>query len=287
METYQGVLELLQGISIAVCRGANFRLDTVRGEVERIMKRLDDDPRSMLELSRYEQYDAFTFGHSVRVCILALLFAKSISDDPRLLELVGMSALMHDIGKAKVPFEIVHAPGRLTEEERREMEAHTIRGARTLLEIEDIDPVVVAAAFSHHKRLDAGGYPQTGFWAPRAPATRIVKICDVYEALTAVRPYKASMSPLRAYRIMMSMEKHFDLSLLRHFIQVNGAFPNGTGVLLSTGERADVLRQGPALSTPIVELTHDRDGEELFDEDRRVLELAGADGVSIEGPSAR
>lgn len=275
IEIYQGVINLLQSISIAVCRGKSFKLDTVRGEIERIMKRIEVDPASMLEVARYEQYDAFTFGHSVRVCFLAVIFAKSLTPDPRLQERVGLAGLLHDIGKAKVPFEIVHAPGRLTEEEKREMQLHTVHGARTLLDLDDSDPVAVATAFSHHKTMDDRGYPRTGFWAPRSPMTKVVKICDVYEALTAVRPYKAAMSPVRAYRIMLSMKNHFDLGLLRRFIETNGIHPVGTEVVLNTGEVAEIVRQTGDLHRPVILLTRDREGNLLDPLDRARIDLSG------------
>ncbi|MCA8971154.1 MAG: HD domain-containing protein [Planctomycetes bacterium] len=274
LEIYQGVINLLQSVSIAVCRGKSFKLDTVRGEIERIMKRIDVDPASMLEVARYEQYDAFTFGHSVRVCFLAVIFAKSLTPDIRLQERVGLAGLLHDIGKAKVPFEIVHAPGRLTDEEKLEMQLHTVHGARTLLDVDDADPVAVATAFSHHKTMDDRGYPKTGFWAPRSPMTKIVKICDVYEALTAVRPYKPAMSPVRAYRIMLSMRNHFDLALLRRFIETNGIHPVGTEVRLNTGELAEVVRQTEDLHCPIVILTKDAEGNELDVLDRTRFDLS-------------
>lgn len=275
IEIYQGVINLLQSISIAVCRGKSFRLDTVRGEIERIMKRIDSDPASMLEVARYEQYDAFTFGHSVRVCFLALIFAKSLTSDARLQERVGLAGLLHDIGKAKVPFEIVHAPGRLTEEEKQEMQMHTVHGARTLLDLDDSDPVAVATAFSHHKTMDDRGYPRTGFWAPRSPMTKVVKICDVYEALTAVRPYKPAMSAVRAYRIMLSMKNHFDPGLLRRFIETNGIHPIGTEIALNTGEMAEVVRQTKDLHRPVILLTKDREGNALDTLDRTRIDLSG------------
>jgi hypothetical protein len=106
--------------------------------------------------------------------------------------------------------------------------------------------------------------------------TRIVKICDVYEALTAVRPYKRPITPTRAYRIMLGMGKHFDQHLLRKFIEVNGIFPNGQLVEMNTGELARVQQQSPKLLRPSVELITDPDGNRLDDDDRRIIELADA-----------
>ena len=94
----------------------------------------------------------------------------------------------------------------------------------------------VAVAFSHHQNVDGEGYPASIRGAKQSTATMIVKLSDVYEALTAVRPYKPRMSPTRAYRIMMSMKGHFEPSLLRRFVSLNGIYPDGSRVRLSSGE---------------------------------------------------
>jgi HD-GYP domain-containing protein (c-di-GMP phosphodiesterase class II) len=220
-----------------------------------------DDPKAMLSLARYEQYDAFTFGHSIRVCFLALDFARTMTQDEALLQRIGLAALLHDVGKAWVPFEILHAKGRLSPEERAEMERHTTYGAEILLGAEACDPLAVATAFGHHRMRQGGGYPRTIHEARQSTVLKIVKICDVYEALTAVRPYKPRMSPTRAYRLMLSMEGHFDRALLRHFISTNGFYPTGGRVRLSTGDTARVSRQTADPCRPVVDIEVMRDGE--------------------------
>jgi putative nucleotidyltransferase with HDIG domain len=270
---YQSLMDSLQGISISVCRGEVFGLEALQGQMEAILHALDADPKTMLNLARYEQYDAFTFGHSVRVCVLALQFARALTKDVELQNRIGVAALLHDVGKARVPFEILHSRSRLTPDERREMQRHAVYGARILLELDRPDPMAVTTAFGHHRTLDSKGYPTTAHNLPLSMVTRIVKVCDVYEALTAVRPYKPAMSPCRAYRVMASMGANFVPGLLKRFIEVNGIFPIGTLVKLNTGEIAMVERQTTDLRQPVVQLQASPEGSPLHAEDRAVVEL--------------
>ncbi|MCP3915254.1 MAG: HD domain-containing protein [bacterium] len=252
MRTYQGIVDMLQDVMVRAASGEPIAVDKARGFVETVLNRLDVDPATMMSLGRYERYDAFTFGHSIRVAFLALNFARTFVTDEELLHRIGIAAMLHDVGKAWVPFEVLHSTGRLSDEERQQMNRHTEYGGQILLELAGGDPMVVAAAFGHHRTGDGGGYPKTIHEAELSTCTRVVKICDVYEALTAVRPYKDRMSPLRAYRVMMSMKGHFDPFLLWHFIQRNGLYPDGSRVRLSTGDEASVVAQGNRVDRPLV-----------------------------------
>lgn len=276
------VSKLLETLTLRVCQGGELRLGEVEDKVEEILKELKTNPVWLLRMSEYERYDAFTFGHSLRVCLLALHFTRALTDDQPFLSRLGRAALLHDIGKSRVPFEILHCRGRLTEEQQEEMKRHPVYGAEILLESRESDPLAVAVAFGHHKRLDYKGYPSTLHKAPLSLATKIVKICDVFEALTSVRPYKHPIPPARAYRIMMSMEGHFDPKLLKRFIQVTGVYPLGTQVLLSTGEKAVVIRQNENLLRPVVSLLpSSQHGDEPAPEER-ILDLSRKWDISIQ-----
>lgn len=280
---YQDVVDRMQDAMVSVCNGEALDLTRSQDCVENLLTQLVHDPKSILSISRYELYDAFTFGHSIRVCLLALSFARALGIEGSILQRIGTAALMHDIGKARVPFEILHSKGRLDAEERLEMSRHTLYGADILLEVADPDPMAVVAAFGHH-RSKGGGYPPLAHDMRLSAGTRIVKICDVFEALTAVRPYKDRMSAVRAYRIMMSMPDHFDPALLRRFIQLTGVYPVGSRVRLSTGEIARVQAQSELLDLPVVDVEATPEGEPLHADQRRRLDLArdgGSEGVTV------
>jgi putative nucleotidyltransferase with HDIG domain len=253
-EVYQSTVETLQDATVDAVRGSALDLDSLRGVAEKLQQRMLADPATMLGLTRYERYDEFTFGHSIRVAALALQFGSTLTRDTELLNRIGLAALLHDIGKSRVPFDILHARRRLDPAERRIMSRHTELGAEVLLETGEADPLAVTVAFGHHRAEEGQGYPLTTDGAPLCLATRLIKLCDVYEALTAVRPYKPRMSPIRAYRIMMGMQGQFDPALLRRFIEVNGAYPVGQRVRLASGEVARVRRQTEEVLKPLVEL---------------------------------
>jgi len=259
---YRDIYDHLTDVVTSVFRGHLFRLDETRGHVEKILQQLHKSAGAMMTASHYEhtEADQFQFRHSIRVACLALNYARGLTRSPEFLERVGTAALLHDIGKGRLEWSILHNPGRLSAEERVEMERHTEFGARLLMELEDCDPMAVAIAFGHHRTLDGGGYPDTMHTVDLSLATKLVKICDVYEALTARRPYKDPMSPTLSYRIMMQMNgkgeaTHFDPGLLHRFILVNGIYPTGSWVKLDSGEVACVERQTGILEAPRVQVS--------------------------------
>ena len=281
---YRDVFDHLTDVVTSVFRGHLFRLDDTRNHVEKILKELNRSAGAMMTASHYEhtEADQFQFRHSIRVACLALNYARGLTRSEAFLQRIGTAALLHDIGKGRLDWAILHNPGRLNADEREEMERHTEFGARLLLELEDCDPMAVAIAFGHHRTLEGGGYPQTMHAVDLSLATKLVKICDVYEALTARRPYKDPMSPTLSYRIMMQMNgtgeaQHFEPALLHRFILVNGVYPTGSWVKLDSGEVACVERQTAILEAPIVQVSKAEgrlDGETAyFDVVPRVVDL--------------
>lgn len=288
MRIYQDVVMVMQDAMLDACRGKGIDTASSSTLVESILKQLSQDAGSMLGQARYEKYDAFTFGHSIRVCFIALNFARQLTKDERMLQRIGLAALLHDIGKARIPFDVLHSTGRLSDAERAEMNMHTVHGGQILLESGSPDPLAVAVAFSHHQNADGTGYPHAIRGSTQSPATMIVKIADVYEALTAARPYKAAMSPARAYRIMMDMGANFEPSLLRRFIEVNGLYPIGTHVRLSTGEVARVCGQTSSFQEPVVTTIFDDQGRPIAPpstERTNLSKVRSKDKLKILGPA--
>jgi HD-GYP domain-containing protein (c-di-GMP phosphodiesterase class II) len=201
-------------------------------------------------------------------------FARELTDDRDLLIRIGTAALLHDVGKSLIPFEILHATGVLSEEERRQMNRHAELGAECLLCHDDSDPLAIAAAFGHHRAPDGSGYPRTVHDHETDVVTDIVKICDVFEALTAARPYKQPMSPIRAYRVMLAMGEKLNQRLLRRFVEVNGIYPIGQLVELDDGGVAIVRAQGASPLQPKVALLDSEHSQDLVEEEPQILDLA-------------
>jgi len=269
LSLHQGLLGLLQDVSVRAGTGRDLGLGEITLQLERALRLMAREEMGLMRLARYERYDAFTFGHSLQVCLLAMNFGRKLEADEETILRIGRAAFLHDIGKTRVPFEIVHSTGRLSEAEMAEMRLHPRHGAEILLESSDPDPMAVAVAFGHHQGEGGAGYPPLRHPTAHGAATKIVKICDVYEALTAVRPYKAPLAPPSAYKIMLGMQGAFDQALLGRFIAANGLFPTGIRVRLSDGRAARVYRQSRRIDRPLVALEGDEEA---------VLDLCSPEG---------
>jgi putative nucleotidyltransferase with HDIG domain len=280
---YQTVVDLLQTVTVSVCRGGRIDFAPVQAQAERMLQLLEQKDQQALGLLRAEQYDAFTFGHSLRVALLAMQFARSLSDDRDLLIRIGTAGLLHDVGKSRVPFELLHATRQLDAEERQLMNRHAEFGAEILLDHQDADPMAVAAAFGHHRGPDGSGYPRTQHDHQVSLVTSIVKICDIYEALTAARPYKQPMSPIRAYRVMLAMGDRLDRKLLRRFIECNGVYPVGQLVELLDGRLAVVRSPTRDLLRPVVAVVENVSNLDLECDDDEIIDLSDIECCSAHG----
>ncbi len=270
---HQTTVDQLQELTISACQGKEIAVGEVGDTVERILAGLEHDAGYLHGLAQYPEHDFFTFGHSIRVALLALDVARHSTPDRAFLARIGTAALLHDVGKALVSWEVLHKRGSLTREERFEMQKHPVLGAGILHALKDSDPLAVAAAYGHHRQSNDRGYPASCSELEQGVVTRLVKICDVFEALTAARPYKAPMTPVKAYRTMTQMTGTFDADLLGHFIRTIGIHPGGTWVRLDDGRSARVVRQTDDLHRPVVEPATLPDGTPIPPGERRPYDL--------------
>jgi HD-GYP domain-containing protein (c-di-GMP phosphodiesterase class II) len=281
---YEGLFDHLTEVMLRLVRGELHFLEETQAEVERTLSRLSEDAASVFDTIQREtsRSDVFQFRHSIRVGCLALEFARALTDDRELLLRLGTAALLHDVGKRDVPPEVLRHPGRLSGEMLEAMRQHPRYGARLLLRMPDSDPLAVAIAFCHHRRSDGGGYPESVDLAELSLATHVVKICDVYEALTAERPYKPRMTPRRAYRVMIGMSGQLDPALLHRFIDVVGVWPVGERVRLRSGAVGRVVAQTGCHDRPVIRLEGERDPVDL--RGARGDDLGPVAGCPVEHP---
>lgn len=247
--------------------------DAARAVSEQMIQRCAGGFMDVMQLVRYPDFDMYTVGHSVRVAMLAVLVGHQLGLPPEFLTELGAAGLLHDVGKAKVPEEILFKRARLNRQERDVVELHAEIGARLILEDRHAGPHAVCAAWGHHLRHDGGGYPRRAPWSAVGPVTELIHLCDVFEALTAVRPYKAAHAPRRAYELMLEDPGEFDPAMLRLFVRTLGIYPPGSRVVLSSGERAVVVAPGPRIDQPQVQLTHARSGAPLPAGERALVQL--------------
>ncbi|CAK8718981.1 HDIG domain-containing protein [Candidatus Electrothrix aarhusensis] len=228
----------------------------------------------ILQFVEYPDHDSYTVGHSVRVATLAVFVADTLGVEKNQLVDLGTAALLHDVGKGRIPSEIIYKRGKLNDEEFALMRSHPELGAEILLDHRESTPMQIAAAFGHHIRYAGGGYPAFPPWGARSHFVSLLQICDVFEALTAVRPYKPSITPLAAFGIMINDKGAFDPELLFAFISALGIYPPGSQVRLNNGYLATIVASGKEIDKPKVRITHNEVGVEVKEGSVLVLDLA-------------
>ncbi len=211
---------------------------TVKGCVESLIRNED----AMLFLLQIKNKDEYTAQHSMNVSTISAAFAMHLGHTQAEVEQAGLCGLLHDIGKVRVPEEILNKPGKLTPEEFVEMNKHPTYGRNILMGKAGLFRGAVDVAYSHHERLNGCGYPRK-LEAHKVPyLAQLVGIADTYDALTSARCYKPGMSPHRAMDILNeSKVSHFKAELIDEFTQWMGLYPPGSLVELNTGEVAIVV----------------------------------------------
>jgi HD-GYP domain-containing protein (c-di-GMP phosphodiesterase class II) len=152
----------------------------------------------VLPLLQLKEFDQYTTTHAINVSVLTMGLAEFLGLGPGTVRALGLAGLLHDLGKIKVPGEILNKPGKLTSEERAIVECHPAEGARIILEGEDPLDVAAAVAYEHHIHLDGRGYPALHFPREAHHASRLVHVCDVYDALRTKRPYRDAWTSAEA-----------------------------------------------------------------------------------------
>jgi len=273
MPIFQSMYEAVTDNNINIARDLDLDMTAARSVGAELHDVSDRETMDIMNLMRYPDYDSYTIGHSVRVSTLALTVGREMGWPEDGLSELATVGLLHDIGKGKVPEEILYKPGRLGPEERQIAESHAAIGAKILLARGDASPLVIAGAWGHHIRHDGGGYPPLPEWAIMSPIAGLIQICDVFEALTAARPYKLPMPPRRAFEIILKDRGAFCPLALSALIRSIGLYPPGSEVQLSDGTRGYVLRKGPDWEQPEVQITQRKDGTNLDPDDQMVKKL--------------
>ena len=201
---------------------------------------------AMLLLTQLKRRDEYTSQHSMNVCIFSIAFGRHLGLPVPVLRNLGLCGLLHDMGKMRVPLEILNKPGRFTEEEFAVMKAHTVYGREILASCRDILPSAVDVAHAHHERIDGQGYPRALNRTQTSPITKMVSVVDAYDAITSDRVYQKGRAHLDAIGILnKAAGSQFDSELVSQFIDCLGIYPAGSLVEMSNGEVALVVDVNP------------------------------------------
>jgi putative nucleotidyltransferase with HDIG domain len=179
---------------------------------------LHADGRLMIPLLRLKAFDQYTTTHSINVSILVMALAEALGHVPRDVRALGIAGLLHDLGKVRVPPEILTKPGALSPDEREIIDRHPAEGARLILNSDRELTLQAAVAFEHHIWIDGGGYPRRRFPRDCHYASTLVHICDVFDALRTDRPYRPAWTSAQALEyIERRSGKEFDPALAEAF----------------------------------------------------------------------
>lgn len=203
------------------------------------------NPGALVSLARLKTADEYTFMHSVAVCGLMISLGRQLELDEAELREAGLAGLLHDMGKALVPLEILNKPGRLTGAEFAVVREHPALGHRLLLEGGTASQATLDVCLHHHERTDGAGYPN-GLGGERISLfARMGAVCDVYDAITSNRPYKAGWNPAESIRKMAEWTKgQFDERVFHAFVKSVGIYPVGSLVRMTSGRLGVVVEQG-------------------------------------------
>jgi HD-GYP domain-containing protein (c-di-GMP phosphodiesterase class II) len=243
-----------------------------------------EDESILLGMTTIKNYDEYTFNHSVNVSIYSLAMGKRLGFSKKTLTELGITALLHDIGKSKIPREVLNKPASLNDEEWGMMKKHPLTGVEIVLNLKqlgEINPRMVVGIFDHHLKSDLSGYPKLFRKKEVSLFGRIIQIADSYDAMTTPRIYKKTpYTPEQALALLLRERTvHFDPVLLKIFIGLVGIYPIGSLVLLNTRELGIVYKPSHDprwLDRPTVILVT---RSEKGDVKKEVVDLTETDGA--------
>jgi putative nucleotidyltransferase with HDIG domain len=213
------------------------------------------DRQMLIPLLKLREFDQYTTTHALNVSVLTMALAEFVGLAPRDVRAFGVSGLLHDIGKTRVPHDILTKPGKLDPRERELMNNHTIDGARIIIETEEQLDLAAVVAYEHHIMIDGGGYPTMRFRRDCHYASKLVHVCDVYDALRTNRPYRPAWGAEQVIQyIREKAGTEFDAELASAFASMMDRWESQVAVVTDENQELAIggasARDVPAASAP-------------------------------------
>jgi HD-GYP domain-containing protein (c-di-GMP phosphodiesterase class II) len=283
--TYNRSVAVTREVINSVRMGRTPSIRKIKRVVQGIVDQILNEETSLIGLTAIRDYDEYTFTHSVNVCIFAVALGRRLGLTKTQLFDLGLSALMHDVGKSRVPLDSLQKTDQLSEEEWRQIAAHPWLGVLTLFQLrgqqEDVSYRAMTVAYEHHMRTDLSGYPRAIRPRSMSMMSKIVAVVDGYDAATTRRVYQTT--PYTPAAVLQEMRDNprrgMDQIVVKAFINLLGIYPVGTLVVLDTFELAIVISANPrpdSLSRPLVKIVSDAHGNTLHPAPE--VDLAQQDG---------
>jgi HD-GYP domain-containing protein (c-di-GMP phosphodiesterase class II) len=267
-QVYSEGVAVTRDVIAGVRLGRGPRLKRVKRAVQQVVDQVLNNEMSMVGMTTVRDYDEYTFTHSVNVCIFSIALGKKLGFSKVQLYDLGMTALLHDVGKARVPAEILNKTGGLEDREWKFIQQHPWMGALTLFGMrayEEIPYRSILVAHEHHMKMDLSGYPKTIRPRTLGIFSRIVAVADGFDAATTRRVYNTkAIEPDEVLKEMWDNPKRgYDRVVVKALINLIGIYPVGTCVILDTLEVGIVAAPNPdgqQLNRPLVRIAVDVDG---------------------------
>ena len=285
-KTYAQSVAVTKDLMTSVRMGRTPNIKKIKRVVQGIVDQILNEETSLIGLTTIRDYDEYTFTHSVNVCIFSVALGKRLGFGKVQLYDLGMAALFHDIGKSRVPPEVLNKTGGLTDDEWRLIAAHPWMGALTLFQFrgtQELPYRAMIVAHEHHMKTDLTGYPRVIRERSMSMFSKIVAVADGFDAATSRRSYQTV--PLTPAQVLMEMRDNprrgMDPVVVKAFINLTGIYPVGTLVILDTFELGIVHAANAVpemLSRPIVRIISDEQGNLLHPGALRDLAEQSADG---------
>jgi len=266
--TYSQSVAVTKDLMSSVRMGKSPNIKKIKRVVQGIVDQILNEETSLIGLTALRDYDEYTFTHSVNVCIFAVSIGKRLGLTKLQLYDLGMAALFHDIGKSRVPVEVLNKSGSLTDDEWRLIAAHPWLGVLALFQLrgtQELPYRAMVVAHEHHMKTDLTGYPRSLRSRQVSVFSKIVAIADGFDAATSRRAYQTV--PLNPAQVMQEMRDNprrgMDPVLVKAFVNLTGIYPVGTLVVLDTFELGIVHSVNPLpemLSRPVVRIVSDTMG---------------------------